>query len=150
MNDNWRGFLSSEKKPRGFSKTFNRKRALGPWNPWILRFTGASDPRVQKSSDSLNPAGFSNSRIFRCIFLFFFSLLDCRISKSADARSSSPGNSLDPCGSSDPTSVAKGKWLLNQESLTDRVGRRSDRGPSNSLRFREAAARFGSLISFRI
>lgn len=149
-----RGFLVSDKKPRGSSRTFNRKRALGPWNPWILQSTDASDPRIKKSSDSPNPdRGFSNSRIFRYIFfpLFFaFSTVGSQNPRIVGYQVLESRKFLGPVRILGSHVGAKGKWSLNQESLTDRAGRRSDRGPSNSLRFREAAARFGSLISFRI
>ena len=154
--DNWREtliyFFLSNKKPRGSSKTTDRKRALGPWNPWILQSTlGISDPRFRKSLDS------SNSRIFKysiCIFFLFpFEQSSLKIRGflgSSDTRSSSLGDSLDPCGSSDPTTVPgkSGRWIKWAWPIGPDVDQ--NKGPSNSLRFREAAARFGSLISFRI
>lgn len=138
-----------------------RRRSIGNERS-DLGILGSCGPRAlqihefKKSSDSLNPAGFSNSRTFRYSvyfsFLFFpFWTVGSQNPRIFGYQVLESRKFFGPVrGSSDPTSMAKGKWLLNQESLTDRAGRRSDRGPSNSLRFREAAARFGSLISFRI
>lgn len=127
-----------------------------------LGILGSCSPRaprvhVQKSSDSPNPAVSRDSRILGFLDIsrtFFFpfglSSRNLKIRGSSDTRSSSLGNSLDPCGSPDLTSVPResGRWIKRAWPIEP--GRRSDRGPSNSLRFREAAARFGSLISFRI
>lgn len=156
MSENCRGFLFSE-APRILEdvQSETSARTLESLDPAVHGRFGF--PRVQKSS--LNPAVSRDSRILRFFryFIYFsffsplpFGLSDLKIRGSSDTRSSGLGNSLDLVRILGSHVGAKGKWLLNQESLTDRAGRRSDRGPSNSLRFREAAARFGSLISFRI
>jgi len=90
---------------------------------------------------------FENSRIFISFFHF-----DCRVSKSTDRRIPGPRVSEIPWTRADPripTSVPResGRWIKRAWPIEPS---KSDRGPSNSLRFREAAARFGSLISFRI
>ena len=129
--DNWREtliyFFLSNKKPRGSSKTTDRKRALGPWNPWILQSTlGISDPRFRKSLDS------SNSRIFKysiCIFFFIpFRTVESqnpRIPGIVGYQVLEPRRFLGPVRILGSHDGAREKWSLDQVSLTDRAGRRS-------------------------
>lgn len=96
-----------------------------------------------------------------CVFFPFglSNLSKIRIADSSDRRMPGPrasgktpwtrsADSPPPGGEGHPRRVPRGRKVVAGSCELDRSGRTVDqrhKGPSNSLRFREAAARFGSL-----
>lgn len=109
------------------------------WTSEILGSCGSADAWNHEWRKALRIPGFfnySNSRGSRRI-------LRCRVLESRNSRWTR-ADPRDPAGAKGSGRGSRA-WPIGPELDTDQI-----RGPSNSLRFREAAARFGSLISFRI